>query len=105
MDALTLLQSNSLATSDPHVRLSLIGLREATGWQAANDHLRELHGLVHRRRTIIPLWQLRDHFAVRQGVKGFDDAGVTLYQGIDRWQIEPPSTATLPTSLTPFHPN
>ena len=44
-----------------------------------------------RRASIIPLWQMTDHFAHTDRLEGIGPSPVTLYQDIENWQIRPPS--------------
>lgn len=54
---------------------------------------RELATLIDREcrdeLPILPLWQLREHYAWRTRLKGPAEVADTLYQGLERWEIEP----------------
>ncbi len=56
-------------------------------WQQVGRILRELHRQVVNDVSIIPLWQLKEHFAFRENLKGVGRNPVHLYQNVARWRI------------------
>jgi peptide/nickel transport system substrate-binding protein len=38
---------------------------------------------------VIPLWQLADHYAWRDRLKGPADSASVFYRGIETWEIAP----------------
>ena len=57
-----------------------------TGARSASV-LRRIHRICYDDVTIIPLWQLLDHFAVhRAGLEGAGGKAVSLYQGVEQWR-------------------
>lgn len=87
VDAVDLFSQHGIAPPTAYMRLPLKRLVAARSWQQARENLIQLHRLVHTDQTVIPLWQLVDHFAYRNGVEGIGRP-VTLYQNIQKWTIE-----------------
>lgn len=82
-------EAGAAATSDPYLKLALRRLDEATTWPQARARLRELHRIVHAEVSVIPLWQIVEHFAYRADVAGLDEQTVHLYDGVERWRRSP----------------
>jgi hypothetical protein len=61
-------------------------LAEATSWKEARQRLLEVHRTAHEDVTVVPLWQLVDHFVYRQGLEGIGPRPVSLYANVERWQ-------------------
>ncbi len=80
----------ALPADDPYVGLALRQLDEAENWRAARQSLHELHRQLHNDVTVIPLWQLTEHFAYHQGVHGVSARPITFYQNLENWRIIPP---------------
>ena len=64
-------------------------LNRAQDWKEASARLKDIHRAAIQNMTIIPLWQLPEHFAYRVGVHGLQDGVLNLYQDIEQWQLEP----------------
>jgi len=75
--------------TNPHIRLGVRQVEQATNWNQAGARLRQLHRLLHEDLTMLPLWQVPEHYAVRQNVHGLTAAPVSLYQDIDQWRVAP----------------
>jgi hypothetical protein len=39
--------------------------------------------------SVIPLWQISEHYAHHASLQGLSDNIASLYQDVERWQIEP----------------
>ena len=61
----------------------------ADSWQNAGKTLRRIHRQVVNDVTIIPLWQIKEHFAYRDNVQGIGKNPVHIYENVDRWKIVP----------------
>ncbi len=57
-------------------------------WQSACAMLRQLHQQVATDMSVIPLWQIKEHFAYRTTVRHIGRDLVHLYQNIERWRID-----------------
>ncbi|HUE71369.1 MAG TPA: peptide ABC transporter substrate-binding protein, partial [Pirellulaceae bacterium] len=72
----------------PAMLLALRKLEGAGDMTAAALRLKEIHALAAAELPVIPLWQLVDHFAHHASVSGIGQRPVSLYQDVDRWQVE-----------------
>jgi peptide/nickel transport system substrate-binding protein len=70
------------------VEQTMRNLSYAESWRSACALLRRLHRQVAVDLSIIPLWQLREHYAYRNTVRGIGRDLIHLYQNVDRWQID-----------------
>ena len=66
--------------------LQLLGYTES--WQQASRTLRRIHRQVSNDLSVIPLYQIQEHFAFRKNVYGIGRDLIHLYQNIGRWRIE-----------------
>ncbi len=71
---------------NPFIRLALRRLDEATDWQTVHARLRHIHRLAHDDVSVVPLWQLRDHFAHRKALQGVGSEPAGLYQHVEKWR-------------------
>ena len=70
-----------------YMGLALRELDDAADWGQVRECLRRIHRICYDDVTIIPLWQLLDHFAVnRAGLEGAGGKAVSLYQGVEQWR-------------------
>ena len=88
-DATRIMGSHGIAkkVSSP-VRQSLQELGYAQSWQQASRKLRRIHRQISNDLSVIPLYQIQEHFAFRKNVYGIGRDLIHLYQNIDRWKIE-----------------
>lgn len=87
IDARRLLGADGVVRStDPYITLALRRLDEATTWPQARERLKELHRIVHADVTIIPLWQLVEHYAFRKELAGPEVEMVWLYENVAKWR-------------------
>ncbi len=90
VDAHRLLGAQGLARGgSAYLELALRRLALADNWNDARAHLFRVHRLAHEEVAVIPLWQLMDHFAYNQNVRGMNAAPVSLYEQVESWQVDP----------------
>ena len=70
------------------INQSLQSLGYAESWQGASRTLRRIHRQVSNDLSVIPLYQIKEHFAFRKNVYGLGRDLISLYQNIGRWRIE-----------------
>lgn len=61
----------------------------AQSWTTLRPALYELHRILHDDATVIPLWEITEHFAFHRAVEGPRGEPLTLYQDILQWQVTP----------------
>ena len=59
----------------------------ANSWQSAARTLRKIHRQVVNDVSIIPLWQIKEHFAYRENLTGIGRNPVHLYEDVANWRI------------------
>lgn len=69
-----------------YVQLGLRRLADAADWPAARAALNTIHRAVHDEVSVIPLWQLAEHFAYRKELQGLVTRPITLYQDVEDWR-------------------
>lgn len=79
----------ALGSSNAYLDLALLRLLEAENSIASRDRLRELHRLAAEDATLLPLWQLVDHFAYHESLAGVGGQPVSLYQNVRQWRPGP----------------
>ena len=72
-----------------YVNQELLELAEATNWKAARERLHRVHRAARDEVSVIPLWQLVDHFAYRRELRGIEEKTVRLYQNVENWKTTP----------------
>ncbi len=82
-------RSGLVGSTSPYINLASRRVQEATSWKEVRDRMLELHQLTYSEVTVIPLYQIVEHYAYSTNVRGFDNETVNLYQDVERWQIEP----------------
>ena len=70
------------------VEQSLQSLGYTESWQDASRTLRRIHRQVSNDLSVIPMYQIKEHFAFRKNVYGIGRDLIHLYQNIERWKIE-----------------
>src|SRR5699024_3680867 len=75
--------------TNPHVRLGIRQVEQATTWSQAGQRLKQLHRVLHEDLTLLPLWQTPEHFAVQKNLQGITAAPISLYQDIEQWRVTP----------------
>lgn len=88
-DATRIMGTHGIAkdVSSP-VDQSLQKLGYAESWQDASRTLRRIHRQVSNDLSVIPMYQIQEHFAYRKNVYGLGRDLIHLYQNIRRWRIE-----------------
>ncbi len=90
LDARRLIGPNGLVGStNQYILLALRRLDTAENWTEARQQFARLHSIVHETMTVIPLWQLVEHYARRKELTGMADRRVSLYQDVTQWQVVP----------------
>jgi hypothetical protein len=90
VDVVRLLGPHGLyPATNPHVRLGIRQVEQATTWNQAGQRLKQLHRVLHEDLTLLPLWQTPEYFAVQKNLQGISAAPVSLYQDIERWRVAP----------------
>ena len=94
VDARRLLDEDGLSGgSSPYMSLALRSLDQATSWAAVSDGLRHIHRLANKEVSVIPLWQMTDHFIYHRNLKGIQSYPISLYQDVEAWQAASGSPA------------
>ncbi|MEK6235060.1 MAG: ABC transporter substrate-binding protein, partial [Planctomycetales bacterium] len=89
-DAHRLLSDKALQWGDSRwIAPALRDLIRAENPQQARQQLRAIHSAVHHDQTVIPLWQLREHYARRKTLEGLGADLGTLYQNVEQWRHGP----------------
>lgn len=73
----------------PYVSLALRRLESASEWDQARRRLTDLHRMTFTDMTVIPLWQLTEHFAFHRSLRGVERQRLTLYNDVEKWQVTP----------------
>ncbi|MCA9049174.1 MAG: hypothetical protein KDA89_10630 [Planctomycetaceae bacterium] len=71
------------------MRQELINLDYASSFIDAQDKLFTIHRHIAAQAFLIPLWELDDFAAFQRNVTGFEARPLSVYQGIERWQVKP----------------
>jgi ABC-type oligopeptide transport system substrate-binding subunit len=79
------------AAAEPFVALTLRQLDRAETWKDARERMYELHRLLYEDVTVVPLWQMVDHFVHHTGLRGVPDRPIFLYQDVEQWRVIPPT--------------
>ena len=70
------------------IEQTLRNLSYSRTWQSACSDLRRLHRQMAVDLSIIPLWQVKEHYAYRTTVREIGRDLIHLYQNVDRWRID-----------------
>ncbi len=74
---------------DATIKQALWLLDDADSWGDVASSLRRIHQQSYNNLTVLPLWQIIDHYAYRNHVSNLGNRNVHLYQNVERWRIEP----------------
>jgi ABC-type oligopeptide transport system substrate-binding subunit len=89
-DAARLLGSEGLVQGGSPWLEDLLGqLASAGSVDDARETLQRIDRLVRDELTVIPLFQITEHFARRTSLEGIEDGTVTLYQNVESWRHPP----------------
>ena len=61
----------------------------ATSFLDAQKRLFTIHRHMAAQAFIVPLWELDDFIAFQRNVAGFEGRPLSVYQGVERWQVKP----------------
>jgi len=88
-DATRIMGTHGIAkvVSSP-VDQSLQKLGYTESWQDASRTLRRIHRQVSNDLSVIPMYQIKEHFAFRKNVYGLGRDLIHLYQNIGRWKVD-----------------
>jgi len=82
--------TNALASgASPRILQLLMQLERAGDWATARGLAIQIDRESRDELPVIPLWQLADHYAWRDRLKGPVESASVLYQGIETWEIAP----------------
>ena len=70
------------------IEQTLQKLSYAESWRDACSKLRTLHRQIAVDLSVLPLWQIKEHYAFRGTVKEIGRDLIHLYQHADRWNID-----------------
>jgi tetratricopeptide (TPR) repeat protein len=88
-DATRIMGSYGIAkVVSPPVSQSLQKLGYSESWQQASRTLRRIHRQVANDLSVIPMYQIKEHYAFRKNVYGLGRDLIHLYQNVRRWKIE-----------------
>ena len=65
-------------------------LARADRWNTVFSSLKAVHRHCHSEMAVIPLWQIAEHYAYRKNLKNSGSRISSIYQNVDRWQLDPP---------------
>ncbi|HBO46115.1 MAG TPA: hypothetical protein DD670_19765 [Planctomycetaceae bacterium] len=73
--------------ASPYMSHALRQLRHANDWQQVRPILRRIHRIAFNDVAVIPLWQMRDHFAYHASLRDVGGRPVTLYENVEQWKL------------------
>ena len=79
-------EGGMVGDSGPYMTLALRQLDQAAEWDQVRECLHRVHRIAYDDVTVIPLWQLVEHFAYRKSLRGVAPRPVSLYQNIEQWR-------------------
>ncbi len=89
VDAYRLFGRNGLVKLvDPTIEQALRKLDSSYKWRDISRNLRRVHQQSANNLSILPLWQIVDHYAYRKNVFNIGKDIVSLYQHLDEWRID-----------------
>ncbi|HVU89991.1 MAG TPA: ABC transporter substrate-binding protein [Pirellulales bacterium] len=89
-------QPGLLGSASTYMSLVLRQVETATGWNEARQALHDLHRLTYDEVSVVPLWQITEHFAYQKSLAGITPRPASLYQGVEKWQPSVPLPAEEP---------
>ncbi len=75
--------------NNPYLEPALVDLDRSQNWKQARERLHQVHRLLHEDVTVLPLWQIVEHYAWHRELQGLAEHPATLYQEVERWQSPP----------------
>lgn len=83
--------------SDPTIEAALRRVDSSYSWAQVSRALRRVHQQTSSNVTILPLWQVVEHYAFRKNISGIGEKLVYLYQNVEKWDAQP---VPIPESVT-----
>jgi peptide/nickel transport system substrate-binding protein len=77
------------SVASPRILQLLLELEQAQSWPLAREIVKEIDRETRDEFPVIPLWRLEEHHAWRKRLRGPSETAESLYQEIDKWEIEP----------------
>ena len=77
------------SATSPRILQLLLQLERAPDWVIARGLVIQIDRESRDELPVIPLWQLADHYAWRDRLKGPGETANHLYQGLESWDITP----------------
>ena len=77
------------AIASDRTREVLLALERAPQWAAARELVLLLDRETRDELPVLPLWQIEEHFAWRDNLRGPSAATEHLYHSVGSWEIEP----------------
>ena len=74
----------------PYLEVALRMLDDVNDLREARERLMVIHRFAHQDVTVVPLWQIREHYARHRSLEGVGNQPVTLYQNVEAWKSTPP---------------
>jgi peptide/nickel transport system substrate-binding protein len=83
-------EADALASAaSPRILQLLLQLERASDWPTARGLAIQIDRESRDELQVLPLWQLADHFAWRDRLKGPGKVADHLYQGLETWEVAP----------------
>ena len=83
-------EADTLASAtSPRILQLLLQLERASEWPTATGLVTQIDRESRNELPVIPLWQLADHYAWRDRLKGPDATADQLYRRLETWEIAP----------------
>ena len=73
--------------TDPTIEQALRNLDTAYSWKLVSDALQRVHQQSANNLSVLPLWQVIDHYAYRKNVFNLGTDIVFLYENLNEWRI------------------
>jgi tetratricopeptide (TPR) repeat protein len=90
VDASRLFGSQGLFPAEnPHVRMAVRRVEQATTWSEASQRLHDLHRVMHEELTVLPLYQTPEYCAFGRNVSQTPSSPITFYHQLESWRIAP----------------
>ena len=64
-------------------------LQEAQSFDDVREEFGRIHRLTFDHTPMLPLWQVNEHAAIRQGFQGVGREPIFLYQNLEQWKLAP----------------
>lgn len=72
--------------AEPRVQEALMRLARLQDPQQVAAEFQKLERLIHEQQTVVPLWQLTEHYALHRSLRGAGEGLCNLYQNVESWR-------------------